>query len=148
MLPGRAYVREVRSGAAGMASQRGGLCVGVQASESVDRALGTLSDLIWQVEPTLGTLRKDGWASGRGGYLRWGLSRYCSPRGRSLGKRPHEGRFETACSGKGSFLSLPVISVQPSAPRQQKSLIARLINRNIGACSGAGSPLTAYKPLM
>lgn len=79
LAAGKAYEREVRSGAAGMASQRGGLCVGVQASEGVDRILGTLPDLIWQVEPALGTLRKDGWASGRGGVPAMGTESLLQP---------------------------------------------------------------------
>lgn len=141
MLLGRAYVREVRSGAAAMASQRGGLCAGVQANEGVDRVLGTLPDLIGQVEPTLGTLRKDRWASGRGGVPGMGTESLLQPSRKVF-------REETACSGKGSFLSLPVIPVQPSAPRQQKSLTARFIDRNTGACREAGSQLTTYKSLM
>lgn len=37
------------------------------------------------------------------------------PSRKVLGKRPHEARFETACSGKGFFLSLPAISMHPPA---------------------------------
>lgn len=59
VLPGRSYVLEGLSGPERMAAPRGVLYTGMQASVGVGRVLGTLPDMICQVEPTLGAPRKN-----------------------------------------------------------------------------------------
>lgn len=79
VLPGRAYVFEGLSGAERMAVPRGVLCAGVQASVGGGRVLGTLPDMICQVEPTLGAPRKDRWVPGRRGAPAMGMEPLLRP---------------------------------------------------------------------
>lgn len=62
-----------------MAAPRGVLCARMQASVGVGRVLGTLPDMICQVELTLGAPRKNGWAPGRGGTPAKGIEPLLQP---------------------------------------------------------------------